>query len=302
MEVFSVRVFLPLFHVRYEDAWGIRLSPRLPPPRTILGALAKGVGVVLGVEGGEVPIGEKRARELLMDAVESCSYGFVRPLSPLVKTSQILRVVPAIEQKRVTSDIFKLKGGGLVNQAAKFHDAFKHDVVVSGEMEFVYALSLEELNDDIAGSFGGVGREEVLSALRMIDRVGSTESLCGVLSVKHVGLKEVGPRATVNTYVPVEDPAKWVEPVHAATRGYLIEPLYPNLRVVGMKRVEDVKSMKINFLLPIYCSEVRRGREVFEPTEVLVDCVNGYSVYSLHGTGDGETRIVLPRGELDGLV
>ncbi|HIE15240.1 TPA: type I-A CRISPR-associated protein Cas5, partial [Candidatus Bathyarchaeota archaeon] len=76
MEIFSVKIFLPLFYVRYREAWGVRLSSRLPPPRTILGALAKGLGIILGIEGGETLINGEPARKILTEAVESSSYGF----------------------------------------------------------------------------------------------------------------------------------------------------------------------------------------------------------------------------------
>ena len=304
MEIFSARIFLPLFYVRYREAWGVRLSSRLPPPRTILGALAKGLGIILGIESGEILIKGRHAREILTEAVEFASYGFVRPLSPLVKTSQILRVVPAIEQGKVNrSNIMNLDAKTFFKTAAGFHDAFKHDIILSSEMEFIYVISLKYLNEYLAEyGYGKIEQEEILSALRMLDRIGPTEALGGILSVKYVACpKEVKAPAAVNTYVPVEKPAMWVEPLQRVSQRYLIEPLYPNLRFIGERKISRKnREIKINFVLPLSYSRRRGGREIFEPSEVLVKPLDGYGIYSLDGTGDGVTKIVLPKGDLGG--
>ncbi len=306
MEIFSAKVFLPLFYVRYGESWGIRLSSRLPSPRTILGALAKGLGIILGIESGETLIKGRSAREVLMEAVELSSYGFVRPLSPLVKTSQILRIVPAIEQNKVyASSVMGLSGEAFIKAVSSFHDAFKHDIVFSNEMELVYVVSIEELNEKLS-EYGcrEVKWRDVLLALKMIDRIGSTEALGGVLSVKHVKyVRKVGKRATVNTYVPVEEPAVWVETLHEALNqysgGYLIEPLYPNLRLIHETKItKKNRAIKINFVLPLLHSAKRKGREIFEPTNVPVVSKGSYEVYSIDGAGDGETRIVLHKKEV----
>jgi CRISPR-associated protein Cas5 subtype I-A len=301
MEAFSTKIFLPLFSVRYREAWGVRLSPRLPPPRTILGALAKSLGVFLGVGSGEEPIAGKPARVVFTEAVETSSYAFVRPLSPLVKTSQILRIVPGIEQDKVSSDILGLSGCKFSRELAGLHDAFKCDVIFSGEMEFIFVVDLAELNNRLT-KYGieEVGVDALISALRMIDRVGPTEAMSGMLSVKYVEqVARVDPPATINAYAPVEEPVAWVEPVYGASQNYLIEPLYPNLRIIGERFItKETREIKINFILPISCSVRRRGREFFEPSSVLVRPKAGYDIYSIEGADDDLTRIVLPRREV----
>jgi len=302
MEIFSARIFLPLFHVKYREAWGVRLSSRMPPPRTILGALAKGLGIILGIESGETLIKGKRAREFLTESVEVSSYGFVRPLSPLVKTSQILRVVPAIEQDRVSrSKIINLDTRDLLKEVVGLHDAFKHDIVFSNEMEFIYVIDLEYLKKNLA-EYGceAVEREDIISALKMIDRVGPTEALGRVLSVKYIEhLVEENLPSAINAYVPVEKPAKWVEPLYDVSQRYLIEPLYPNLRLIDEREISrKTREIKINFLLPLTYSKRRGGREIFEPSSVLVKPAEGYSVYSFDGAGGGVTKIALPKGEI----
>lgn len=301
MEIFSVKIFLPLFYVRYREAWGVRLSSRLPPPRTILGALAKGLGIILGIEGGETLINGEPARKILTEAVESSSYGFVRPLSPLVKTSQILRVVPAIEQDKVSFSVIADLKNDFIRKVSGFHDAFKHDVIFSNEMELIYVISLKQLNESLTKhGYKEIKLEEITSALKMIDRIGPTEALGGVLSIKHVKQpKEVSSPATINTYVPFEEPNKWVEPLYEASQEYLIEPLYPSLRFIGKQKVtNETRKIKINFLLPLSYRKRRGGREIFQPSNVLVRPMENYCIYSIDGEDDA-TRIILPEGELD---
>lgn len=259
----------------------------LPPPRTVLGALTRGLGISLGIKSGEERVKRKLARITLTEAVECSSYAFVRPLSPLVKTSQILRIVPGIE-----------KAEGLIDPS-RAHDAFKHDVVFSNEMEIVYAINFAELNERLS-SYGlrKVAADDIAVASRMIDRIGPTEAFCHVINAERVEPLRIGAPATINTYVPIQDPAKWVEPLQRGEQNYLVEPLYPNLRVLGMKTLSTKsRREKISYVLPIACTRRRRGREIFECSEVLVRPMKGYSIYSL-GNGESSTRVILPENEV----
>ena len=289
MDLFSVRIFIPLFSVRYFEAWGVRVSTRLPPPRTVLGALARGLGISLNIASGEKYIGEKPARIILTEVIERSSYAFVRPLSPLVKTSQILRIVPGIEQAKEIH----------IAKASIAHDAFKHDVIFSNEMETVYAIDFVKLNKELDEcGLKKASAEDIILALRMIDRIGPTEAFCHVLNVERVEPRIVDPPATINSYTP----AAWVEPLHQGEQNYLIESLYPNLRILehilGKHfSFEQSRKERVNFILPITCRERRRGREIFENSEVLVKPMGGYSIYSL-AKDEHPTKVVLPENEM----
>jgi len=289
MELFKIRIFLPLFSVRHFEAWGIRISARLPPPRTVLGALARGLGISLNIQSGEECVGKKAARIILTEAVEYSSYAFLRPISPLIKTSQILRIVPRIEQAKKID----------VNKASSAHDAFKHDIIFSNEMAIIYAIDLVELNERL-NKYGlrKVTVNDIVIALRTIDRIGPTEALCNVLKIERARLKVVESPATIDTYVPVA----WVEPLKQGEQSYLIELLYPNLRLLRtLKRpilsFERSRKEKVGYILPIVCSKRRRGREIFEYSEVLVKPMKGYNIYSLVNAGY-PTKVVLPENEV----
>jgi len=258
----------------------------LPPPRTVLGALTRGLGISLGIKSGEEQVKEGLARNALTEAVECSSYAFVRPLSPLVKTSQILRIVPGIEKAEVI-------------ELSRAHDAFKHDVVFSNEMEIVYAIDFAELNERLSNyGLRKVAADDMALASRMIDRIGPTEAFCHVINAERAEPLRIDAPAAINTYVPIQDPAKWVEPLQQGEQNYLIEPLYPNLRVLGMKTLSTKsRREKISYVLPIACTKRRRGRDIFECSEVLVRPMKGYSIYSL-GKDASSTRIVLSENEV----
>jgi CRISPR-associated protein Cas5 subtype I-A len=292
MVFLSVKVFVPVFSVRHHDSRGVRVSTLLPPPRTVLGALARGLGVLLGLESGEQRIAGRLARDVLTEAVECSSYAFVRPTSPLVRASHVARIVRGVEE-------------GLKREELE-SDAFKHDAVFSGELRIIYALSLTELNRRLSEHrLGDVTASDVVRASRMIDHIGPTEAFCHVVDVKLVGPpRKVEPPTPINTYAPIEHPAKWAELSQNETQSYLIERLYPNLRVLGLKAIpldpkekKEYKQRRLNYLLPVALVGRRRGREVFEGGEVVVVPTRGHSIYSLEDE-EPPTKILLPEGEL----
>jgi len=301
MEVFSVKIFLPLFYVRYREAWGVRLSSRLPAPRTLLGALAKSLGVYIGINSGEERIGNNFARNILTECVEVSSYAFVRPISYLVKSSQLLRIVPIIEKNQaLCEDIADVKGAEFIRKISGWHDAFKHDIILSSEMEVVFAVNHHELNENLLEhKLEKISIDDFLKIIKLIDRIGPSEALCNVISVKYIDNIKKEKDRKVNTYVPFGKSAVWAIPNLYESQTFIVEQLYPNLRLIGEKKL-TIKSreVKINFILPLRSSRGHKGIEILEPTEILLQPMKGFSVYSIQGVCEDDTLLVLPEMEV----
>ena len=286
---FVVDVLIPLFSIRDPGSWGVRLSYLLPPPRTIIGAFARALGVVLGFRSGEEKVKGPYVREILTFALESSTFATVRPLAPLVSHPQLLRVVPAIE-----------KGENPIDPATA-HDAFKHDVLFTNKLRLVIAPDLEELNA-IIQDYGlpAIKESDLLIAMQMLERIGNTESLCSPQNPKQLSLKHGGRGAKmVNTYSPLP----WIEP---NLLNGLISPLLVNLRLletfgdsdyikirdkgIELIRNREIRRKKAMFCLPLAAQTSQRGRELLAPLEVRANPKPGYAIYSL----DDGTSLILP--------
>ncbi|MEM0312760.1 MAG: type I-A CRISPR-associated protein Cas5a [Conexivisphaerales archaeon] len=283
MEILGVHISIPLYTIRDPGSWGIRLSFLLPPPRTLIGALAHGLGVVYGIASGEENLKGEFARNVLSYALETYSFVTIRPLSPLVKTSQIMRLVPAIEK------------GKSSKTSEEAHDAFKTDFIFCSDLKAVYTIDIDMVN--LVLEKYGLPKADIAKlscAARFIDRIGQTESICYVKNIEWLETK--GRSVDVNTYLPTH----WIED---AKGDYNIGELLPNIRILedlGEKKVrqlgiesikdKDLRKKKIPFLLPLRVAEHRQGREVLKPVEVNVKLKTGYVAYLL----DDGTKIVLP--------
>jgi len=280
-EIIGANLFLPLFSVRDPTSWGVRVSFLFPPPRTLLGALAHGTGIILGVASGEEKLKGEAVRNILTYAFEAHSFVTVRPLSPLVKSSQILRFVPPIEK------------GEQIGTPQEAHDAFKTDIVFSGDMKVIYLMDIVSINRILKNyDLSEIYLDKISHAARLIDRIGQTEAVCYTKKVEGLEIDKASP--TVNTYLPCE----WLEDVEG---DYCVGELLPNLYILkslgkipdmNMSYVQnkDARRMKITYLFPLKLTKGLKGKEVFEATEVKIKLKQGYTAYLLK---DG-TRIALP--------
>jgi CRISPR-associated protein Cas5 subtype I-A len=256
----------------------------LPPPRTVLGALARGVGIILGVPSGEEKLREEIIRNVLTYTFEAYSFATIRPLSPLVKSSQILRYVPPVEKDEH------------IKMPQEAHDAFKTDIIFSNEIEVIFFINIESVNN-IFQEYGlsRIDAEKICYAMQLIDRVGPTEAMCYTKNVEQLKIKEVC--SAINTYVPYG----WLE---EAKGEYCIGELLPNLgvleslgqiRQINIKNIQDkdIRRKKILYLLPLRLTKGPKGKEVFEVSEVKVKLKSGYLAYLLN---DG-TKVAIPTSE-----
>jgi len=281
MKILGIHVYVPLYTIRDPESWGVRLSFLLPPPRTVIGALARGLGILYGIASGEEKLEGKFAREVLCYALEKASFATVRPLSPLFRSFHIMRLVPSIE--RGTSE--------------DVHDAFKTDFIFCSELKIIYAVNIEIVNS-VLEKYGlpKADYEKLGLAARFIDRLGQTESICYVKSIEWLEIEEES--LDINTYLP----EYWIEEVSG---DYTVERLLPNIRILesleedikdlGIDSIKnkDLRKKKIPFVLPLRRARYQHRREILEPIEVKVKPKSGYMAYLLND----KTKIVLPYKE-----
>jgi len=287
---FCAHVFLPLFSVRHPESWGVRLSFLLPPPRSILGALARGIGLILGIGSGDEKYRGETVRNILIYALEANGFVSVRLLSPLIKSSQMLRYVPAVEKAEPIEDPYAA------------HDAFKTDIVFSADMKFLFLIDVEAVNKVIQ-EYGlpKIDTKEVCDAIKLIDRIGPTESTCYVKTVNQL---EVGQLYTAETHTPINTytPYDWLEDIRGE---YFIAELLPNLRTlqsIGMitqSTIKDVQDLELRrktipYVFPLKHVGKSKGAEIFEPSAGFeAKLGKGYVLYAF----EDETKVVLPASE-----
>lgn len=279
----GVELNVPLFSVRDPESWGVRTSFTLPPPRTLLGALGRGLGIVLGFRSGEETINEngKRARDIITFVLEKHSIATVRPLSGIVKSSQMLRIVPIVEKGEKD---FNLE---------KAHDAFKHDVVFTARMKAIYFIDIDSINIKLKEiGIREIKMGDLRRAIFFIDRIGSSENVSHLESCEELSIINEG--SEVDTYFPLA----WANSI---SDGYRVDVLLPNLclmELLGIIKKADIKTLldkelrrrKEPFVLPLKGIKTPKGREIFEPTRLRVKPKLGYEICSL---SDG-SGVVLP--------
>jgi CRISPR-associated protein Cas5 subtype I-A len=281
MRFLAVSLRLPLFSIRDPESWGVRLSFVLPPPRSLLGALARGLGIILGFRSGEEKQKNEFVRDILTFGIEVSSYATIRQLSPLLKSSYILRYVPPVEK------------GEPIETVEGSHDAFKTDLMFSGMMKIIFSFDIAKINSVFKTyDLPKVDEYIICQAAKLIDRIGSTENFCHAHKVEFVNIEEISP--TVNTYVPLD----WIESVKGE---YFISDLLPNIRILkdaGVIKDEsisnlqdkDLRRMKMRYVFPLKLVGEIRGKMFFESDEVEIMLKKRYSGYILN---DG-TRVVIP--------
>jgi len=280
-DVIGAHFFLPLYSVRDPTSWGIRLSFLLPPPRTLLGALARSVGLISGVASGEQELAKESARKVLTYALEAYSFATIRPLSPVIKSSTMLRYIPPVET------------GERIVSPETAHDAFKTDLIISSEMKAIFFIDIESVGS-FTGEYGlpKLDIDGFSHAARLIDRIGPTEVVCYTKNVEVLDIKGASP--TSNTYVPYG----WLE---SAEGQFSVGELLPNLRVlktlgqIAQTNIQsisdkDLRRTKIPYLLPLSLTKRPKRKEAFEASEVKIRPKKGFATYSL---SDG-TNTVLP--------
>lgn len=297
----SAQLLLPLFSLGYPETATILISHTLPPPRTLIALLARGVGEIKGLTSEQkVEIatsrgsrGKVEARLVLQWAFESNSYAFLRPLSPVKKSSQIWHVVWL--EKPVREEVPK----GRKKEAPRPPlDAVNVEIVSIAKASAYLFLDVDGVNRSLMEylpQVGAITGKDVERALRVIRVVGRSEMLATPLSVEvfdKIGV--VGPEGRINTYCPLD----WLKEM---PRHGLVEDVLIHLRLLakvgGPTDLPSHRREKLKFVLPLLLErEIQGGRvvEYFKPMEIDVKVKDDYTIVELPDGG----RTVLPKGFL----
>jgi len=285
----AVDVFSPLFSVRDPLSWGVRKTFILPTPRTVIGALCRGVGVVMGFGSGEEKLGNKPIRKILTYAFEKNTIATVHALSPIIRSSQLLHIVPEIEQGASY-------GGG---------DAFKHEIMCSNQLRLIYIIDLSGVNTFLKKhkQSMSVNHNALEKASNFIERLGASENICTVLKSRLVKPQVIkNGSVSVNTYVPLN----WLRD---PPEGGLIAESMPNIAVI-----ESIEGRKIDFrtafrkeyrlrkapyFYPLKPEKTERGTLVYHTHEIEVSLRNGFVGMEFK---ELDSKIIVPKGMIEGAV
>lgn len=285
-------ILAPVLSVRYHEPMAVLLSHTLPPPRTLLACLARGLGEIFGLGPEEdVKIGgfSTRARLALSWAVERSSLAFVRPRSKIAKVASMWKVW-WIEK---VYDVTKRGVRGL-------SDALKLELSITRRLTAYFFLDLEALNQllsDIKPNLPSINRRELEKAVSCIKRVGMSECLASPKLVsffdkRNFTIKQEG---ELNAY----SPADWISP---RANEYILEDVYVPCELVEkglslemfVKKLKTLRRVTKRFVLPLREVRIERAYRVFEPIEVFAKVKPEYSIVELPDGG----RCVLPKHEL----
>jgi len=292
-------LYVPLFRVS-PPPLQTRISYLLPSPRTLIGILASGLGKYLGLNPEAKVGGEKIRRRLTWDVIGSNVMMTCRAGAWVYKTSSILRVW-LIERHDLLKEVSK-KGTKPTNESfprEKIMDAIIHEYVSCDKL-IVYAVTnlnrfAEGLNtllreaglDEIDSS---EVREILAKSMKLVDRVGDSESIATTIRASLVKISEVTEEGILNTMSPM----KWIEAHDSNTNIIQDMPITPLIEG-GHISINKYKSQEM--ILPLrpkfekilyyenapYRAKVRKGHciLIFESGDSVV-----VPEYLLHGETD----------------
>ena len=184
VRVIEARLRLPIFSIKHPEAFQVRATLPLPQPSTVIGMLAYCLGVIkdVGTTAGEIV--RKWVDEGILMAARASLTTSVPPLALstivlrrfrvadkayLYKESETgLKYVEAIKEAIGRRDFRRVKS----ILETDLTDAFYREYITGYEIKCVWAFS-----EDV---------EFQPEWVRLIHRLGDTESLCTVLEVKEV--------------------------------------------------------------------------------------------------------------------
>ncbi|MEM4863337.1 MAG: type I-A CRISPR-associated protein Cas5a [Candidatus Nezhaarchaeales archaeon] len=171
-KVIVARFRVAFFSIRHELAYQVAYSYPLPPPSTLLGAFAKALGYSINCK--------TRCPEEARKHVSKIRAGVSDDQKLLKSPIVLVRVRKVLENRRLPSN---------VNELPKFKDAMLRDYVFA--FKSLCILVIPKSEDSL---------DTIKSTLFLIDRMGDSESLVTVESLKIVEAKPCDSRA-VNVVV-----------------------------------------------------------------------------------------------------
>jgi len=299
----STQILLPIFSLGYPEATTILISHTLPSPRTLIALLARGLGEIIGLKS-EQKIHDTPARLVLQWALESSSYAFSHPLSPIKKSFQMWRVIWL--EKTWKKEI----------EPERLSDAVEMEVVSLTKISAYIFTNLNKVNI-LLGKYlphPNLTERDIELGLRTIQVIGKSEMLATPITTEIFNkFNIIGSAGKINVYCPYE----WVKkpPEEGVEEDMLIHiNLLPDyikdtidepkkiLKEIELSKREKIgcRRIKARFILPL--SLMRkisyRGKiiEYFKPVDVNVELKDGFTIVEIADGG----RIPLPTMFLKG--
>ena len=245
---------VPFFSIKLPVAYQAAPSYPLPPPTTLIGALAKSYALAFGCGNGKS--GDEYVEECIRRVLKQTVLATVKPLSPIWSGSFLLSRLNVLEAPGEVQE--------RVAQGKRIKDAMVRDYF-GGTLALVYLFK----EDSFA--------EEAAKALYLLERLGDTESLT---SLHWVALAEVedleSEEGEVDTYFSV----KCVETdrIRGSFIAYNMHPMGAAVKV--RRKLEDLGEVE-TYILPL--SEVRRG--LLMPGKVRVSVRRGCRILRVKAEG-----------------
>jgi len=261
---------IPLFSVRIPEALGVLLSYTLPPPKTVVSLLTRGIGYILDVNP-ELRVHNAPCRVVLTWVTETSCYVTVKPLSPIIKSYQMWRVRWLERKLRIDKKL-------VPEQLAQ--DAVEYNINSTSELSFYYFIDIENLNKKLEKALGlRVTSYDIIKSFWVTERVGATEFLTSLKGVRELEVKTLNSVGEIDTYAP----SKWLEP-----RGPHVIEKMPSILLLSkpdisldefIREYQRRKSTEAyeSYTLPLW-SEVTERKVMYKPGKVKVTARNGFSI------------------------
>jgi hypothetical protein len=286
--VILAELYVPLFRVS-PPPLQTRISYLLPSPRTLAGMVASGLGRYLGLNPEAKVDGESVRRRLMWDIIGSNIMVTCRAGAWAYKVSNTLRV-RLIERH----DLLRGEKGEEAFPKEKLMDATIHEYVSCDRLIVYAATNLDRFTRELNTFLKDVGRDEVdpskvpeilVRSMRLIDRVGDSESIAITVTASLVQISEIVEEGMLSTMAP----AKWIE-VHGSNMNIVQDMPITPLIGEGRRRVKINEYELQEMILPL-----RPKFEkilYYESAPYMARAREGYRILVL---GNGDSVIVPER-------
>jgi hypothetical protein len=306
----STQILLPIFSLGYPETAEILISHTLPSPRTLIALLAKGLGEIMGLKP-EQEIHGAPVRLVFQWVLESSSYAFSHPLSPIKKSFQMWRVF-WLEKEYLLK---KEKQGKGQREIEGLRDAVEVEVVSLNKISAYIFIDLNKVNILLRKYLpnSNLTEKDIESAFMTVQLIGKSEMLATPITVKTFNkFNIIGSLGKINVYCPYE----WIKkpPKEGLEEEMLVHiNLLPNhiksaidepkkmlkVKLSGREEIES-RRVKARFILPLsLMREISyHGKiiEYFKQKDIDVELKDDFTIVE---TIDGG-KVPLPKTFLEG--
>ncbi len=231
-KVIVARFRVAFFSIRHELAYQVAYSYPLPPPSTLLGALAKALGY--STNCGTRCLGEARKY------VSKIRAGVIDDQKLLKSPVVLVRVRKVLEDKRLPSN---------VNEFPRFRDAMLREYVFASKSLPILVIPKSEDSLNI-----------IKAILPLVDRIGDSESLVTVESLQVVEAKPCNSETkTVNVVVKsrIAKGGNFIVGKATDESGFKDDFAFPVTRIPG-KPEELLEASPIEVDQQVLCADILR--------------------------------------------